>query len=474
MSADQWITYIGRFHPLVVHLPIGILFIVFILEFPRVKKGMKNSQEAAITLMLGAGSLTALFSCIMGWMLSWQGLYDEDTILLHQLMGIVVTVVSGICWSIKRKSLATGKPSSGYRSLLIGLFIALMLTGHYGGSMTHGDNYLTAELPQPFATWHGTGSDTDTLPPLKPIGEIREALVYEELVTNVFIQKCYDCHSAKKTKGGLRLDDVKLLFKGGKHGPVIEPGKPDASELFIRVLLPEDDDKRMPPRKKNALTPDEIRLLEWWIQKGALTQKRLKEVNGHNMIVSAMGMQQAVDDYNSAPLSLSPVFDKELPAPDTAAIRALTELGILVSPVAQNKHLLEISCVNYNAFNDSKMPLLLSLAEHIVSLKMDHTAITDASLTHFKQFSNLVRLNIAGTQCAATGIEQLKTLSNLEYLNIVGTKANNDAFTALLSLPSIRKIYCWNTEITAAAARDVMQQKPGVVINTGSLPEKNK
>lgn len=474
MSADQWITNIGRFHPLVVHLPIGILFIVFILELPRVKKGMKVSHGAAIKLMLGAGSLSALASCILGWMLSWQGQYDEDTVLVHQLMGIVVTVVSGICWSMKRKSIATGKPSSSYRSLLIGLFIALILTGHYGGSMTHGEDYLTAELPQPFAKWLGTGSGKDALPALKPIQEIQEALVYEELLTNVFIQKCYECHSAKKMKGGLRLDDVKLLFKGGKHGPVIEPGNPDASELMVRVLLPDDDDKRMPPRKKNALTAEEIRLLEWWIQEGAFTQKKLKEVKGHEIIASSMGIQQAYDDHNNTPASLSPVFDKEMPAPDTTAIRSLTELGILVSPVAQNKHLLEISCVNYSAFNDSKMPLLLALADHIVSLKMDHTAITDAALTQFKQFSNLVRLNITGTQCTATGIEQLNTLSNLEYLNIVGTKANNKSLSTLLSLPSIRNIYCWNTDITTASARELMQQKAGVIINTGAQNDNGK
>ena len=40
-------------------------------------------------------------------------------------------------------------------------------------------------------------------------------------------EKCYSCHGDKKQKGGLRLDSLEAILKGGESGPAVVAGKPD-------------------------------------------------------------------------------------------------------------------------------------------------------------------------------------------------------------------------------------------------------
>ena len=68
---------------------------------------------------------------------------------------------------------------------------------------------------------------------------------------------------------GFLFDTYELLMTGGEDGPVIDPGKPDASEIIRRVSLPGDDDDFMPNDGKKPLTPSEIQLIGQWIAAGA-------------------------------------------------------------------------------------------------------------------------------------------------------------------------------------------------------------
>jgi mono/diheme cytochrome c family protein len=79
--------------------------------------------------------------------------------------------------------------------------------------------------------------------------------------------KCYGCHVGENAKGGLRLDDRTSTFKGGDSGSTITPQHVEKSELLARVKAT-DAAERMPP-KGDALTADEIALIEKWIAAGA-------------------------------------------------------------------------------------------------------------------------------------------------------------------------------------------------------------
>jgi hypothetical protein len=78
---------------------------------------------------------------------------------------------------------------------------------------------------------------------------------------------CTACHSAARQKSGLRLDAGPLIRKGGRHGPVVVPGKADASPLVQAVLG--KDRPRMPPESEGAPLPEkDVALLRQWIDQG--------------------------------------------------------------------------------------------------------------------------------------------------------------------------------------------------------------
>src|SRR6266545_4117478 len=90
----------------------------------------------------------------------------------------------------------------------------------------------------------------------------------ETKIRPVLAEHCYACHSsqAKKLKGGLLLDSLEGMRKGGQTGPAVVPGKPDES-LLVQAVRYEDELTRMPPKRK--LSDAAIAALEQWIKDGA-------------------------------------------------------------------------------------------------------------------------------------------------------------------------------------------------------------
>src|SRR5690606_6908743 len=96
--------FLGRFHPLLVHLPVGILLLAvlfqWILLFPR-----WANLKPAIPVMFFWGMLAAVFSCITGYLLSLSGDYDVETTDRHQWMGIYTAVASLAIYILHRINL---------------------------------------------------------------------------------------------------------------------------------------------------------------------------------------------------------------------------------------------------------------------------------------------------------------------------------------------------------------------------------
>src|SRR5262245_33728046 len=72
--------------------------------------------------------------------------------------------------------------------------------------------------------------------------------LFESKIRPVLVERCYECHSEKQKKGGLRLDSKAALLKGGDSGKVIVPGRASGS-LLIKALR-QQDDLKMPPTGK--------------------------------------------------------------------------------------------------------------------------------------------------------------------------------------------------------------------------------
>ena len=86
---------------------------------------------------------------------------------------------------------------------------------------------------------------------------------------------CFKCHGPDKgkRKADLRLDTEEGLRAELDDQKLIVSGKPEESELYLR-LVHEDEDERMPPQKTRLkLDPSEIELVKKWIAQGARWQE---------------------------------------------------------------------------------------------------------------------------------------------------------------------------------------------------------
>ena len=102
----------------------------------------------------------------------------------------------------------------------------------------------------------------------QPLIKVDRPVDFASEVYPVFEKRCFACHGPEKQKSGLRLDGKATALKGGKSGPVIQPGDPDASPLFRRVSSA-DNDEVMPPRGER-LTVEQQALIRAWIAQGAV------------------------------------------------------------------------------------------------------------------------------------------------------------------------------------------------------------
>src|SRR5436190_1118878 len=178
----------------------------------------------AVHLVFFCGAVTAFLSAVSGYLLSISDDYDQTLVDWHMWMGIGVVVVAFVLFAME---LNLRFPVSK-KLLSVGLLVLIMVTGHLGGSLTHGSDYLTAPLA------HMMGSDSTADNTVRPIPDVQEAKVFNDVIEPILKTKCYSCHGPSKQKGGLRMDDSVKLIKGGKDGKVIEPGRADDSEMIRR------------------------------------------------------------------------------------------------------------------------------------------------------------------------------------------------------------------------------------------------
>ena len=134
------IDLLGRLHPAVVHFPIGILVLAFILQYLSPKQIRQKSE--LIWIILIAGALSSVVAAGLGWILSWSGEYAASAVSRHQWPGIYLCVASVLLVYFQK----VREKSKLFNQLFHGAFTAtmmlLLITVHYGATLTHGSGYL--------------------------------------------------------------------------------------------------------------------------------------------------------------------------------------------------------------------------------------------------------------------------------------------------------------------------------------------
>ena len=263
-------------------------------------------------------------------------------------------------------------------------------------------------------------------------------------------ESCYECHGAKKKKGGLRLDSKEFAFE---EDYVIAPGKPAESELFTRITLPADHDDIM-PSKGDPLSKDKIELFKKWIEEGANWPA---------------GLKPAVADKNDqGPMDRLTTI-KPKPA-EATAIKELGKLGVSVRPVAKDL-LWKTANLRSLDIKDVKPALAqLNKVETLTDLNLAARELTDADLTKIASLKNLTRLHLENNKITDAGLTHIKGMVNLDYLNLYGTQISDKGLANLNGMKNLRKVYLWQTKVTDGGLAALKKALPNVEITMGWKP----
>ncbi len=263
--------FIGRLHPLLVHLPIGFLVLIGIFELLALRPRGQNLRPA-IRVVLGLTLPVAWAGIGCGWLLAESGDYDGSSLFWHRWLGVGLGFACAVLFGLHRFG-----PSRIYRWMLILTLGLLAATSHFGGSLTHGKDFLSWPKAKSAANQSG-----------RP-GDLATQSFHAAVIQPIFQQACVSCHGPEKAKGGLRMHTAASLLAGGDSGPVLQPTGADRSPLGKRLALPLDVEEHMPPDGKRQLTEAEMALVRWWLDAGAPTDKTVQELNPPPAIMKIIG-----------------------------------------------------------------------------------------------------------------------------------------------------------------------------------------
>ncbi|MBX2823740.1 MAG: hypothetical protein KTR33_03360 [Gammaproteobacteria bacterium] len=442
----------GNMHPLLLHLPIGVFIYVLVAELVNIGMGFTSSKwRINGTLpLLGFGVVSSYAAAAVGLLLYLQGEYSGDLIDKHLWWGVGFAIASGLVFLV---ALASGFQSKLYRGVLFGSTAAMMFTGHFGGLITHGDPLepLLADAK----------SEAAKAP--------EELLIYEDVVTVVLQENCYQCHAVdKKQKSGLLMDSYQALLTGGDTGPALVPGSLEDSLMSVYVHLPEDDELHMPPEGKTPLTEKEKAFIDAWIVAGAPQNAKLVE----------SGMDEALVVWAIEFLAVNAVGETEvvqaLVAADPELARKIAEveesLGLSVSRYGPQGDVLAFTAVNFReAMDDSKVDQILIIAPHLVDMDLSQTMVTtDGAVKVVTNAGKLKRLNLARTQIDDRWVASaVDALASLESLNLYGTQISSESVQHLVRLKQLKQLYLGETQLSEEDLKSIEEQLPDTVVMGG-------
>ncbi len=494
----QFIWFLGRFHVLILHLPLGILTLAVALEI-LVRFRPFRFLENAVAPAWIAGAISALATVALGVMHATENSFEDmDAVEAHGWAGVTLASVACLIAILRTRlhpvaiwpawpgpetvarlydavqpAFAPGAAvDRGYNKLwgvpVAAVLFLMFLTGHLGGNLTHGDTYLLQYAPGPVRVLAGLPADAAPRP--KP-QDLALADIYLDVVQPALERRCSGCHNNSKRSGGLSMATYETLMKGGSKGAVIAPGNPAASDLFHRVNLAPTSSDFMPKDGKTPLNKNEIAAIGWWISQGApksatvgsLTLTAEASAAIEAMIGAAGGAveeEAAAAGPDEAPLP-------QVAEADKAAVAKAVAEGFIVRKVAKGSNLVDVDYVSANPVTPEMINDLASFGPNILRLNLRHAGVTDAEVNTIAGFSNLRRLRLeenAITDAAATEIAGLK---NLTYLNLTNTKVTDAGLDQLSTLPKLSRIYVWGTTITPAAVDKVRAACKDVTVYAG-------
>jgi len=150
-------------------------------------------------------------------------------------------------------------------------------------------------------------------------------------------------------------------------------------------------------------------------------------------------------------------------------IVALANLGLSVTPLAENEPYLQVRCMDLEAcIGTSEMrEALLRLAPNIAWLDLGRSQAGNDLVEVIADLPHVTRLHLQQTSVTDEGLAHLSNLEYLEYLNLYGTAVSDSGLVHLEELPELQSLYLWQTNTTEAGTERLQSAVPELYINTG-------
>lgn len=421
------VAWLGRWHPLVLHFPIVLLLLLIFLSLT--KKKISHILFLIVTI-------STLITAISGFFLGLESPNKGDLLIKHQWLGISLAIVTTIWYWLHQYKFYNKLVLSGIKIILLFL---IGFTGHFGGMITHGENFLA--IP----------TNTENKIPENPI-------IYRDIVHNILDNNCISCHNPNKKKGGLLMTNFNALLKGGESGKSIIPNNPEQSELIKRLHLPIENEKHMPPEGKTPLTNNEIKILEQWILLGASDTLKLNDLDENTPIsisIKKMIRPEASNTWESLPK----VTDK--------TIEALNTDYLTIKRIANGYDALSINCYLPPEYNPKPILDLLPIAKNIIELDLSGLPLERNEFEFLATCENLEHLELDNSTLTDAYFLKLKGLSKIKSLKVYSTKISDKSIDVLNSFENLTHLYIYNTEIDENGLKKLKVEKPSLFINKG-------
>ena len=160
--------FLGRFHVLALHLPIGIVIAAVVLDW-LARRPRYAALASAAPLLWGLAALSAVLTAVLGYLHFGEGGFTGPSAEAHRLWGTVTAVAAVAGWWLASRS--AGRAGAVRLAAGIAMLVLVSITGHYGGNLTHGTTFpaIRAVVPAPLI---------GAAPPLPPATSVAAADPY--------------------------------------------------------------------------------------------------------------------------------------------------------------------------------------------------------------------------------------------------------------------------------------------------------
>ncbi len=419
----QWL---GKFHPLALHFPIAIGFLISIyFLFFQNKRFPIDSEK----LLLAINALLASAVAGFGILLSLGDSYDAELIGWHKWGGIAFAMLSWAFIYLLNLNVNLKKIFALlYLSVLIG-------STHKGAQLTHGVNALS--FPKSAKSINENKPDST-------------ATVYQLGIAPVLEQKCVGCHGPEKTKGGLQLHSPESISLGGESGDLIEDGI-----LLKTIFLPLEHESHMPPEGKLQLTDDEKNIIRLWVKAGGDFDLRL------NKLAEADSLRNLVSKYQAAANQMA-ALNFDLPG-----LEEFNSNYCSVNYLFHGSDKVEVNFFQGSNYNRAYLKKLEKIKNSIENLNMQGMPLTKEDLDIIAQFGNLKKLNLNSTKLELAWLEDLKKLENLKAISISGIDFEREELNKFLAGATFSRINVWSQKADKKQLENVIAKYPDIEVIVG-------